>query len=155
MMAAGAASKLEGFGLGLLVGNDVSLALELESASTKDATELYEMAQGLLAMARMGQQQEQATAGPGAFDLLESLKLTNAGRVVSASLKIPQRELNRQLRAKLEEKHEASEPALEAGLHPESAPRSAARVAPRSRPSNSIRVYGLEPRAVEYPLTPK
>jgi hypothetical protein len=155
MMAAGAASKLKGVGLGLLLEDDVSLALELESVSAQDATELYEMAQGLLAMARMGQQQEQPAAGPGSFDLLESLKLTNAGRVVSASLTIPQRELNRQLRAKLEEKRDEAGPELEAGLHAESHDAPAVRVAPRSRPSNSIRVYGIQPRAVEYPLTPK
>jgi hypothetical protein len=155
MMAAGAASKLKGVGLGLLLEDDVSLALELESGSAQDATELYEMAQGLLAMARMGQQQEQPAAGPGSFDLLKSLKLTNAGRVVSASLTIPQRELNRQLRAKLEEKRDEAGPELEAGLHAESHDAPAVRVAPRSRPSNSIRVYGIQPRAVEYPLTPK
>lgn len=153
MLAAGAASKLEGFGLGLLLDNDVSLSLELESGSSQDATELFEMAQGLLAMARMGQQQE--PADPAQFDLFESLKLANTGRVVSASLTIPQHELNRQLRAKLEEKREESEPALEAGLHAGNESGSAVRIAPRSRPSNSIRVYGLESRAVEYPLTPK
>ncbi len=160
MMAAGAISKMEGFGLGVLLDNDVSLSIELESVSSKDATELYETAQGMLALARMSQQQQSGeqpqptSTEPGAFDLLQNLKLTNTGRVVSASLTIPQRELTRQLRAKLEENRQ-DEPALEAGLHAEDAPAPTVRVAPRSRPSNSIRVYGLEPRAVEYPLTPK
>lgn len=160
MMAAGAVSKLEGFGLGLLLDNDVSLSVELESVSSKDATELYDTAQGLLALARMSQQNqagqpEPTSSAPGAFDLLENLKLTNTGRVVSASLTIPQRELTRQLRAKLEQNRQDDQPALEAGLHAEDTPEPTVRVAPRSRPSNSIRVYGLQPRAVEYPLTPK
>jgi hypothetical protein len=154
-MAAGAASKMEGFGLGLLLESDVSLAVELESVSDADAKQLYEMVQGLLALGRMSRQQEQAQAEPGAFDLLENLKLTNAGRLVSASLTIPQRELTKQLRAKLETKSEPDQPAVEAELRPEHPQAAAARPAARRRPSNSIRVYGIQPRAVEYPLTPK
>jgi hypothetical protein len=153
-MAFGAASKMEGFGLGLLLESDVSLAVELESSSDQDSTELYEMVQGLLALGRMSQQRDQAQAEPGAFDLLENLKLTNAGRVVSASLTIPQRELTKQLRAKIEQRQQP-EPAVEAQLHPENTQAAAVRPAPRKRPSNSIRVYGLNPRALEYPLTPK
>jgi len=153
-MAASAASKMEGFGLGLLLESEVSLAVELESASDQDAKQLYEMVQGLLALGRMSRQRDQKQAEPGAFDLLENLKLTNTGRLVSASLSIPQRELNRQLRAKLEQSQQA-EPALEAGLYAENPQAAAVRPPPRKRPSNSIRVYGLNPRAVEYPLTPK
>lgn len=153
-MAFGAASKMDGFGLGLLLESDVSLAVELESSSDQDAKELYEMVQGLLAFSRMSRQRDQAQAEPGAFDLLENLKLTNAGRVISASLTIPQRELTKQLRAKLEQRQQP-EPVVEAQLHPENAAAAAVRPAPRKRPSNSIRVYGLNPRAVEYPLTPK
>ena len=75
--------------------------------------------------------------------------------MVSASLTIPQRELTKQLRAKLEQKRDQAEPAVEAELHPERPQTAAVRTAARRRPSNSIRVYGLKPRAVEYPLTPK
>jgi hypothetical protein len=152
-MVAGAASKMEGFGLGLLLQNDVSLSVELESVSDQDAKQLYETVQGLLALGRMSRQQEQAQAEPGAFDLLENLKLTNAGRVVSASLTIPQKELTRQLRAKFEERQQA-DAAVAAELHAEN-PQPVARPSARRHPSNSIRVYGLKSRAVEYPLTAK
>jgi hypothetical protein len=152
-MAAGAAAKMEGFGLGLLLESDVSLAVEVESVSDPDAKQLYEMVQGLLALGRMSQQQETANAGSGAFDLFEQLKLTQAGRVVSASLTIPQRELTKRLRAKLEEKRQLTEMAG-AELRAENPP-AALRVPPRRHPSNKIRVYGLQPRAVEYPLTAK
>ncbi len=122
-MAAGVASKMEGFGLGLLLESDVSLSVELESVSDDDAKQLYETVQGLLALGRMSQQRDQAQAAstaPATFDLLENLKLTNAGRVVSASLTIPQSELNKQLRAKLEEKAQGGDqPAVEAELHAE------------------------------------
>ena len=153
-MAASAASKMEGFGLGLLLESDVSLAVELESVSEQDAKQLYETVQGLLALGRMSRQQEQAPGEAGGFDLLENLKLTNAGRVVSASLTIPQKELTKQLRAKLEARQQA-EPAVEAELHANQPQAAAARLSSRRRPTNSIRVYGLNPRAVEYPLTPK
>ena len=154
-MAASAASKMEGFGLGILLESDVSLSLELESTSDQDARQLFETVQGLLALGRMSSRRDQAQDEPAAFDLLENLKLANAGRVVSASLTIPQRELTKQLRAKLEQKRDQAEPAVEAELHPERPQTAAVRTAARRRPSNSIRVYGLKPRAVEYPLTPK
>jgi hypothetical protein len=153
-MAASAASKLGGFGLGILLESDVSLSVELESTSDADAKQLYEMAQGMLALGRMSQQREQAQGESSAFDLFENLKLTSAGRLVSASLTIPQRELNKQLRAKLEQR-EQEEPVIEAQVHAENTKAAAVRPAPRRRPSNSIRVYGLQPRALEYPLTPK
>lgn len=154
-MAASAASKMEGFGLGLLLESDVSLAVELESVSDQDSKQLYEMVQGLLALGRMSRQQEQTPAEPGAFDLLENLKLTNAGRVVSASLTIPQRELTKQLRAKLDEHRQQEEPVVAAELHAGNPQSPAVRLSPHKRPSSKIRVYGIEPRAVEYPLTPK
>jgi hypothetical protein len=160
-MAATAAAKMEGFGLGLLLDRDVSLSVELESASDDDARQLYEMVQGVVALGRASGLPDPAPAasgpaGSGAFNLLENLKVANAGRVVSASLTIPQRELTRQMLAKLKERRPQGEPASDAGLRAGGMRRPAAvAIAGGTSQPGVIRVYGLATRPVEYPLTSK
>jgi hypothetical protein len=157
-LAATAAAKMEGFGLGLLLDRDVSLAVELESSSEQDAQQLYEMLQGLLALTRLSQQQEQAE--PAAFDPLEKLEVTNTGRVVSALLTIPQRELTEQLLAKLDEKRQAGDEPAGAGelrasseASNEAEPRTSNEAGPRASSGAMPHTNGpAKPRANSSPL---
>ncbi len=135
---AAAISKVDGFSLGMTLDREVLLALEVHSFSEQDAQGLYEMVQGLLAMSQMQAQPAEA----GAFNLLEHLRLSRQGRVLSASLRVPQAELTKQLKTQVAEHR--SQPQNEAA-----APR------PAPRREGGIRVYGLEPEAVEYPLSPR
>ena len=135
---AAALSKVDGFSLGMTLDREVLLALEVHSFTEQDAQGLYEMVQGLLAMSQMQAQPAEA----GAFNLLEHLRLSRQGRVLSASLRVPQAELARQLKTQVAQHQSQPQP-----------DEPATRPAPRRE--GGIRIHGLEPQAVEYPLTPR
>lgn len=140
MPAIGAMAKLDGVGLGVTLERDMQLALELHSVTEKDAAQLYQMAQGLLAMSQMSAQQPQAE--PSAARFLESLQLNLDGRVLSASLRIPQSELAKQIRTQVAQQRQGGE-----------APAQPAAVRPAPRRPGGILIHGLESKAVEYPVT--
>jgi len=141
-MASQAASKLDSFGLGVRLGGDVEMAVELQSRSEKDATELHDMANGLLGLLKAGQQKEQ---DPGARKFLESLRIRKEGRVLSASLSIPEQELLAQIQKQIAQRAEASRQGGSATPRPRRRPRR----------EGGIRIHGLEDEPVEVPTTPK
>ena len=69
MMPPGTAAKVDGLGLGIRLENDLDLALEILSVSDQDAKQLYDMANGFLALMKAGE-----TASDTA-EILNSLQL--------------------------------------------------------------------------------
>ncbi len=134
-LAAMAASKIDGFGLGFGFGKDVELALELRSVSPEAAKQLFDMAQGFLAMMKAGK------AEPDTQQMLERLRLRHEGSVIMASMRIPEAEVRRQLHERAA-KHR-QELAAEAAAPPLSRPRR----------EGGIRIYGLKEKPVEVPTT--
>jgi hypothetical protein len=136
-LAAMAASKIDGFGLGFEFGKDVEFALELRSVSPAAAKELFDMAQGFLSMMKAGK------AEPDTQQMLDGLRLRHEGNILAASLHIPEAEVRRQMHERAA-KHRA-ELAAEA-----SAPQS---LPTRPRREGGIRIYGLKEKPVEVPTT--
>ena len=155
MVPGGAASKVDGFGLGLTLDRDFDLAVELESHSAQDAKQLYDMLNGLLAMMQAGD------ADPEAKALLNSMNLTLQGSSLSASLRIPEALIEKQLAQALKRPDQASSSTAGVTTEPSifgggpSVTTSAIRASPPQRRPGGIRIYGLKDGPVEVPTRRK
>jgi hypothetical protein len=136
-LAAMAASKVVGFGLGFGFGKDVEFALQLQSPTPEDAKQLFDMAQGFLAMMKSGKGE------PESQQMLERLRLRHEGNVLAASMRIPEAEVRRQLHERAAKHRE--ELAAETFAPPPSRPRR----------EGGIRIYGLKEKPVEVPTIKK
>jgi hypothetical protein len=136
-LAAMAASKVDGFGLGFGFGKDMELALQLQSPTPEGAKQLFDMAQGFLAMMKSGK------AKPETQQMLERLRLRHEGNVLMASMRVPEEEVRRQLRERAAKHRE--ELAAEASAPPP----------PQPRRDGGIRIYGLKEKPVEVPTIKK
>jgi hypothetical protein len=77
-------ANLDAFGMGLTLGDDLQVGLELRSMSGPESAALHQSLQGLVMMMSMNAQQDPDTA-----ELLHGLKISQSGRTVSASLDVP------------------------------------------------------------------
>ncbi len=122
------AESLMGFGLGISIGDDVLVGLQVEAESAEAAEELHMMTQGLLMMLS-------ASGEGGAKDksaaLLENLKLRREGGRVFADLRIPAAEIQSAVRSSFLEADD------EEAARPAPAPQ------PKPRSKGPIRIYGL------------
>jgi hypothetical protein len=135
MMAEQVASKMDGIGLGITLGKDVQFALELRSHTPEQAKQVFDMANGLLAMMKAGD------GPPESKQMIERLKLRQEGPLLAVSLRIPEAEVRAHLREK-------------AAKHREQlAAEASAPAAPATRPrrEGGIRIYGLKDEPVEVP----
>ncbi|MEZ5362097.1 MAG: hypothetical protein R2748_07055 [Bryobacterales bacterium] len=124
---------LEGVGLGLTLGKELVMSLDLRSKSEDDSKRLYTTLQGLLAMATMQQGQQ---GKPGPAQLLEKLEMTQGAKRITATLRAPSDELQQTFAAGMS-------PSDAESAQPEPAPAAE----PRKR-SGKIRIYGLEEEPV-------
>ncbi len=77
-------AKLDAFGMGLTLGEDLEVGLELRSISAAESLQLHQSLQGLLMMVSMRAQQDPDTAA-----LLQGLTIAQSARTVNASLRVP------------------------------------------------------------------
>ncbi len=144
MLPPGAASKVDGLGFGVRLGRDVDVALELLSFTDQDAKQLYDIANGFLALMRAGE------TTPETAQLLNSLNLRQDGPVLAASLRISEAQIRYQMAQR------------EAGMggggvaSAEPAPATSEyttspAVQPQPRRSGGIRIYGINEEPVEVP----
>jgi len=122
-------ANLDAFGMGLTLGEDLVVGLELRSMSPAESTELHQSLQGLLIMMSMSAQQDPDTAA-----LLQGLTIGQSAQTVNASLRVPGYLLKR-----MAEKR-AQQATTETGFdwHAQPAPR------PRQPRQGIIRIEGLE-----------
>ena len=73
-IASNLASKVEAFGLGVSLGRDVRLALEVASPTQADAKHLFDTVQGFLALMKAGEQKPETT------EFLNNLSFVHEGR---------------------------------------------------------------------------
>jgi len=78
MVPADTISKIVGLGLGIFLGRDVDLTLELSSLTDQDAKQLYDMANGFLALMKAGNNPPETAA------MLNSLQLQQNGSPLTA-----------------------------------------------------------------------
>jgi hypothetical protein len=78
MVPADTISKIVGLGLGIFLGRDVDLTLELSSLTDQDAKQLYDMANGFLALMKAGNNPPETAA------MLNSLQLQQNGSLLTA-----------------------------------------------------------------------
>ena len=140
-IASNLASKIEAFGLGVSLGSDVRLALEVASPTEADAKQLFDMVQGLLALMKAGEQK------PETAEFLNNLTFVHEGRILEASLHIPEKEVLKQIREQAAKRRQqaAASPTVTSQEPP-----------PPARPprrKGGIRIYGLERDPVEFPST--
>src|SRR5690606_26897599 len=83
-MGMGAIANLDAFGMGLTLGTDLEVGIEMRSMSAEDSTALHQSLQGLLLMMSMSAQQDPDTAA-----LLQGLTLGQSAQTVNASLRVP------------------------------------------------------------------
>jgi len=143
MLPAGAAAKIDGLGFGVRLGRDVDVALELLSFTDQDAKQLYDIANGFLALMRAGE------TTPETAQLLNSLNLRQDGPVLAASLRISEAQIRYQMaqrEAAMGGGVAAAEPAPAAGDYSTSPA-----VQPKPRRSGGIRIYGINEEPVEVP----
>jgi hypothetical protein len=144
MVPADAAAKIDGMGFGVRLGNDVDLALELLSFTDQDAKQLYDIANGFLALMRAGE------TTPETAQLLNSLHLRQDGPVLAASMRISEA----QIRAQMEQRAAGMGDSGVASA--ESVPSTGDYTPipppqPQPRRSGGIRIYGINEDPVEVP----
>ena len=127
------ASKVDGFGLGISLGQDVQFALELRSHTPEDAKQMFDMVTGLLALMKSGE------SPPETKQMLERLSVRHEGSILAASLRIPEAEVRQQIRERAVRFREQQTAEVVAP-----APR-------RPRREGGIRIYGLQDEPVEVP----
>ena len=140
-IASNMASKVEAFGLGVSLGSDVRLALEVASPTEADAKQLFDTAQGFLALMKAGEQK------PETAEFLNNLSFVHDGRVLEASLRIPESEVLKQIQEQAaKRRQQAAAPQSVTSQEPP-------RPARPPRRKGGIRIYGLEQDPVEFPST--
>ena len=155
MVPPGTAQKINGLGLGISVGRDIDLAIELDSHSPEDAKQIYDMVNGLLALMKAGDSADADTKA-----LLDSLQLTQSGASLSASLSIPEALIEKQMAQNSALAQGGASPAPTGtapavALASPSAPRVSSGRSTRPRRSGGIRIYGLKDEPVEFPTQQK
>lgn len=135
-------SKIVGLGLGVFLGRDVDLTLELSSVSDQDAKQLYDMANGFLALMKAGDNPPETTA------MLNSLQLQQDGPMLAASVRIPEAQIRQQMAEKMGQYQDGGvAPGQPAGGAQQDAPPPP----PAKRRDGGIRIFGLEEEPVEVP----
>jgi hypothetical protein len=135
MMAEQVASKMDGMGLGITLGKDVRFALELRSHTPEQAKQVFDMANGLLAMMKAGE------GSPESKQMIERLSLRHEGHLLAVAMRIPETEVRAQLREKAAKHREQL--AADGSVSPTPAT--------RPRREGGIRIYGLKDEPVEVP----
>lgn len=142
MVPADTVSKIVGLGLGVFLGRDVDLTLELSSVTDQDAKQLYDMANGFLALMKAGDNPPETAA------MLNNLQLQQNGSMLAASIRIPEAQIRQQMAEKMGQYQGGSgvAPAQSAGGAQQAAPPP-----PAKRREGGIRIFGLEEEPVEVP----
>ncbi len=140
-MASNLASKVDAFGLGVSLGSDVRLALEVASPTEADAKQLFDTVQGFLALMKAGEQK------PETAEFLNNLSFVHEGRVLEASLLIPEKEVLKQIR------EQAAKRAQQAAAPQTVTSQEPPRPTRPPRRKGGIRIFGLERDPVEFPST--
>lgn len=83
-MGMSSVANLDAFGMGLTLGSDLEVGIEMRSMSAAESTQLHQSLQGLLMMMSMSAQQDPDTAA-----LLQGLTIGQSAQTVSASLRVP------------------------------------------------------------------
>jgi hypothetical protein len=124
---------LEGIGVGLTIGDELLLSMDLRSKTEEDSDRLYTTLQGLLAMAAASQPSEAGSP----TELLRQVKMTHGARRVTATLRASTDEIQKTFAAHLS----SNAP----GLGSEAGPSAGAPL----EGAGKIRIYGLEQEPVE------
>lgn len=145
--------KLTGLGLGITLGDDVELGLQVQAESEEAATELHTMTQGLLMLFTMGGQQEGSEPNEAAA-LLESLQLRREGGRVLANLRIPAEQLEKTVRSGMAgdaeaEEQDASGASTGFGAVKPAKPQTGPVTPAKPRSKGPIRIYGLGDEPIE------
>lgn len=83
--------QVRSFAIGLAVRRNVALDLQLQAVSPKAATQMLDMAKGIIALAKASAKPEDALP----FDLDQALELSANGNIVKASLTLDQAEMDK------------------------------------------------------------
>jgi len=122
-------ANLDAFGLGLTLGSDLEVGVEMRSMSAGESSQLHQTLQGLLLMMSMSAQQDPDTAA-----LLQGLTITQSAQTVNASLRVPSYLLKRIA----EKRAQQATSDVETAWQVEPAPR------PRQPRQGVIRIEGLD-----------
>jgi hypothetical protein len=134
--------NLAAFGMGLTLGTDLNMAMELRSLSNAESVTLYQTLQGLLMMFSASAEQD-----PDAAEFFRNLKIEQGAETVTASLRLPGHVLQRMAANKLGSASTVSVSSVDE--QPTTPPR-------RQRPrSGVIRINGLEGGPVEVQSQPQ
>jgi hypothetical protein len=133
-----AISKLTGFGFGVTIDDPLRMTMEVRSSSEADAQELFNLANGLLAMAKMSQANQ---ADAGQPDILKDLSMSLDGASVRASLSVPQ--------AVLEQFSTGQSQAAAPATEPAQATRPSE---PKPRSGEKIQIHGMPGGVREFPV---
>jgi hypothetical protein len=148
--------KIDGAGLGLHLASGLAFSLKLDARTGEDAQGFAETLRGLWRKV-----EEETEAGPARTQGRDRLHVSQEGRLVTASLIVPQEDLEQQVRSQLakqgnQRKSDPRKRMEPAGNEPAGGgpPAVLEAPAPRRR-SSGIRIDGLGSGPVEIPVTPR
>ena len=138
-------SKIDGFGVGIDVTQDIDMTFDVRATTQQDARQFYDLLNGFIAMAKANEQT------PETLETLNKIRLTHDGNVSAASFSVTGDEIRRQMAQRAATGGSGTAPAQRA---PSSLGRSGIVVQPPpKRRSGGIRIYGLGDETVEVPTT--
>ena len=123
-------SKIDGFGVGIDVTQDIDMTFDVRATTQQDAREFYDRLNGFIAMAKANEQT------PETLETLNKIRLTHDGNVLAASFSVTGEEIRRQMAARAVTSGSGVAPAQRA---PSSPPRSAMVVQPPPIESRKIK----------------
>ncbi len=127
-------ANLDAFGMGLTLGFDLQLGMELRSLTNQESITLYRTLQGLLMMVSASAQQD-----PDAAEFFRSLKIEQGARTVTASLRLPGHVLKRMAEKRMQPSETVG---VSAAVEP-TAPQ------PQRQRQGIIRINGLDGGPIE------
>ena len=140
-------SKIDGFGVGIDVTEDIDLNFDVRAATQQDAQQFYDLLNGFIAMAKANEQT------PETLETLNKIQLTHDGNVLAASIRVTGEEIRRQMAARVASGGSGVAAAERVpSAPPSSRPNVVVQPAPKRR-SGGIRIFGLGEEAVEIPTT--
>ena len=118
------------------------MALDVASPTEADAKQLFDTVQGCLALMKVGDQK------PETAEFLNNLSFVHEGRVLEASLLIPEKEVRKQIREQAAKRAQQA-----AAPQTVTSPQEPPRPTRPPRRKGGIRIFGLERDPVEFPST--
>jgi hypothetical protein len=141
-------SQVRNFSIGVAVRRNVAMDLQLQTVSPKAATQMLDMAKGVIALAKASAKPEE----PFPVDLDKALELSASGNIVRASLTIEQSEIDKLVAQSFRRNPAGEAPAKDSAKEPSVVAEAPIVVKPAPPQRKTVVIYGMPGGPKEVPV---